>query len=420
MDELLASVYEIEAPNNGRIFAVHRNLKDVVTIMGSVRGGWELLPRNKEDVAVLCVSLLDTGTKTRSKEALRNEIAERGATLRFSSSSTRTYFTATCLPNDVPFILERITDRLQNTVFTQKELDISRTNIISRIKNTDSDTGTQAEIALSRMLYDHSHPNYSDTNAERLMNLAAVTLKDVQEFQKNLGQSGLIIALVGDIDPKKAASAALKSFSTLRVGTTSRPTIHTNTKVQKAQTARIVIPEKAAIDVRMGISLPIRYGDSDFFPMVLCASLLGGSFSSYLMDTLRERDGLTYHIQASLAGTSIQKDGYFIIDTSFAPALYERGVAATLLETKKFLAKGLTAKALEMKKNELVGRYVMSMSTTYGLATRLTTVAEREQPISEIAAYNRYIRAVTHKDLLRAAKRISVDSLSIASAGTFE
>lgn len=420
METILDYISEKEVAHGGRIMAATLSTKDIVTIQGSVLGGWDLVPFDKQESVVMFARLLDAGTSTRSKDELRHAVAERGATLSFSSGASRTYFDASCLPEDLPFMLSLIAECLSDSVFDQKELDASRARLLTSISNSSTDTRGQAGIQFQRTLYDKAHPNYSDTNEERTANLAKVTRADLVAFQKHVGCGGLVLAMTGDIKAASAIRAAEAAFATLAPGTLTEMPYARNKKPPKAAEKRISIPGKASIDVYIGMSLPFTYDDPEYRPLLILADLLGGSFSGHLMETIRERDGLTYGVYAGMRGISKRKDGYFRVWSMFAPELYEKGIAAIQAETNKFLARGITEKGIASKKEELEGSYLIGLSTTGGLAAALHTIGTRHQPLSQLVAYVDQVQAVTLAQVKRAASFIRPELFSIVAAGTFD
>lgn len=420
MEDLRAPVTDKVLPLGGRVLAARMRTPDIVTFEGSVYGGWNLLSKQLGEVPILAGALFDTGTKSRSKATLRDAIANRGASLSFSGGGDRTYFNGSCLPEDLPFLLSLTAECLESSTFANTELGPARTRILTKLKDQSTYTRTQAANALARLMYAPDHVNYVDTDADRKRFIEKAARHDLLSFQKMVGRGGLVVALAGDLEPQEAIAVVERAFARNREGTLTVPPKKRNTKAPTSQEKRIAIPGKANIDVYLGTSVPVIYGDEQYYPLTVLTSMLGGGFAAHLMQTVRERDGLTYGIRASLGGMDIDTDGYFRIWSTFAPGLLEKGVETIRKETGHFMADCLTEENLRKAQDEITGSYLLDLSTTGGLAGMLHMLGRRRKPLSWLSEFPEVIRTITVDDLHTAAALIPLDKLSLAAAGTFD
>lgn len=403
-----------------RIFAARTGVHDLVYVEGSVLGGWNMLPRRKGEISVLAAELLDAGTKDKSKSVIRESLAARGAMLSFSSGDERTYFRGSCLPEDLPRFLAIIVECLGEAAFPAAEVKGAKTRIHGELVEEKSDTRVQSAIALSRLIYDSQHPNFEETTEERMVDLSTTERSEVMSFKKLLGQGGLVLAIVGDVDAEGAARTAERTFKRLPKGTEEPPEKTSNSRHQEAQEARIDIADKANVDVFMGTALPLTYNDDLYLPFIVLSQMLGGpGFTSHLMATIRERDGLTYGVYTRPTGFTGGAEGAFRIWATFSPGRLDESVAALRKEVGIFFRKGITDAGLEARKEEMTGSYIVGLSTTRGLAAALHQIGRRSRDLSYIDDYLKLIQAVSLKDLKDAAALIPLDKLSLAAAGTF-
>jgi zinc protease len=420
MEPLLASVTEYEK-NGMRFFAARMGAKDVVTIEGSVLGGYRNGSREKEMVQRLLVGVLDAGTKKHGKDAFRELLASKGASLSFGTGATRTYFSASCLPEDVAFICDLLVECLSIPLLANREIEGERTRILAELEEAKTDTRQRASAAFSQMLFDKQHPNYSDSLETEIARTQKITKADVVVFHKMLGHGGLLFAITGDIQPDKALRTAEKAFLKLPAGTATPMSFNRNVKSQSAHVEKIVMKDKATIDTYLGIAVPITKTDALYVPLAVLVSMIGGPglSSGHLMRTIRERDGLTYGIYSYVNGFDMSTDGYLQIWATFSPATFEEAVEKTRAEIKKFLATGVTEEALARKQDELRGKYIVGLSTSHGLAATLHAIGKDGRPLSYIDEYPVRISNVTLKDLKDAVALIDLSKMSLAAAGTF-
>lgn len=420
MEPIVKNIREKETQGM-RIFSARTGARDVVSIEGSVLGGRNMLPRISRAAASLATELLDAGTKKRDKDSIRAALSARGISLSFSAGGDRTLFSAACLPEDLPVTLTIIAECLSEPKFPASELSLAQERAVSEFKEEKTDTRAQAAQSLSRLLYDPMNVNFVDTTAARQKCVASITRKDVVDFGTLFGRDGLILAVVGDIDPAIAIQAGEKAFGDLSSNKKSVVVLSkTNEKLISAAESLLPIPHKTSIDTFLGVSVPLTISDPRFQSFAsLCDMLGGGGFTSHLMQTVRERDGLCYVINASPAGFTDNAEGYLRVYATFSPDTYEHSVNVLRKEIDVFFRKGITAEKLEGRKFETKSHYLIGLSTTRGLAGMLHKIGVENRLLSYIDEYPTIIDSLSVDSLKRAAELIQLDKLSLAAAGTF-
>lgn len=404
-----------------RLFAARTAAPDVVTIEGSVLGGYCMLPRERTMVPRIATGLLDAGTATKTKDELRGALASRGASLHFSPGGDRTHFSATCLPEDAEFVFKLIRECLSESSFPTSEVAAQKKRTLAELEESKRDTSQQALYAFSRLVFDRTHVNYADTTETEIERAAKATRKDMTNFRSLLGQGGLVLAVAGDVRADEILTKAATVFAKLPGGTAQMTQKAPNRKRPSSEESLISIADKATLDVYMGASIPFTYDSPEYLPLAVLTSMLGGNglSTAHLMRTIRERDGLTYGIYASLAGFGGLSEGALRIQATFSPATFERAVDTTRKEIRVFLDSGMTEEALAAKKDELIGRYYVGLSTTRGLAGTLHKIGVEGKPLGYADEYPDLIRAITLADIKNAASYVPFDKLSLAAAGTF-
>jgi zinc protease len=420
MQSIRTNVTEYEQ-DGMRLFAARTGVKDIVSLEGSVHGGWYLLPDDLQLAPRLASGLMDADTKQRDKETLRTALAARGANLSFWVSADRTYFSASCLPEDVRFICELVTECLSEAVYRKPELENERARTLGELEESKTQTNDQASHALARLIFDPKHVNYADSHERDVQRVAATSRADLLSFQKLLGKGGLVLAVTGDIAPEKVLKEAARAFAKLPEGTRQLPDMPMNAKKPEPLTKLVTIPDKANIDTFLGVPVALTRDHELYLTFLVLTSMLGsgGLFMGHLMRTIRERDGLTYGIRATASGFAEGADGALRVWATFSPQTFDRAVAMTRKEIGNFFAQGITADALRMEQEHTAGGYAVGLSTSRGLAGMLHKIGREGKPLSYVDDYPNLVRAVTLDSLHAVADLIPLDKLSLAAAGTF-
>jgi zinc protease len=416
MNTIASRATELSLPNGGRAVILPTSVKDVVTIQGSIIGGPSAFAANESAAAEMAADLLDAGAGKLGKEAFRAALAARGAEIHFDTRDTRLTWSASCFPEDAPFVIARIADAIFSPQLLPAEFAAEKVRMISDLDDEAGNTGAQAAQALTRLLYAPSHPNYASSTAEEKKRAEAAAVADAKTIARQYGTKHLALAIVGDVNAKRLREAVEKAFGKAPEGK-ARPSAAPSAR-SDAKRENVIIPDKANADVSMGSALGFGMDDKRYRPTAVITYMLGGSFAGHLMQTVRERDGLTYGVRASLKGLTDKLDGFLEVWGTFAPQLLIRGTDTLERETRIFLKSGVTEESLTAVKDEIAGSYAVSLATTSGLARHIVRFIEDEKPVSWVDEYPDLVRAVSLKEAQDAAARLESLPLSIATAGS--
>ncbi|MDB5264622.1 MAG: Zinc protease [Parcubacteria group bacterium] len=421
MNPIASSITEFEFAHGERVFVAPTGAKNLVSIEGSVLGGWASLSGSAKEVPGIASEIFDAGTKTKGKDFFRETLAARGASLDFVPGADRTSFYGSCFPEDVTMLLTIIAECLAGAEFPASEVKAAKERAFGNLKESLTDTRTQAGGALMRAVYAPDHVNYAETTNICIKHTEKVTRAELVSFRKTLGKRGLVMSLAGDIHPSDAKKAVEKALKLLPEGTFTEDVQRPNKKISSASETLVSIKDKANIDTYLGVAVPLTYDSKEFLPFMAVCSMLGGRglSSGHLMRTIRERDGYTYGIYCMPTGFEKNTEGMFRIWATFSPATYEKAVAATRKEINFFFKNGITEEALEFKKSEISGSYLVSLSTSKGMAAVLHKIGREGKPLSYIDEYPALIRALTLSEIKEAAALIPLSKLSLAAAGSF-
>lgn len=417
MSTIASRITEFTLPSGGRVAVAPTRVSDVVTIAGSIIGGPNAFASAAGAAAAVAGDLLDAGAGNLGKEAFRASLAARGAELQFVAEGMRLSWTATCFPEDTKYVIERIADALFSPALPSGELPAEKLRALTALDEEASDTRAQAERAALRLIYPGGHPSFVPAISEERARIEALAIADVKAVARSYGTRHLAMAIAGDVDANALGPVIERAFGRTPAGL-PRPSALPGTSAM-AKRADVRLADKANADVVMSSALGFTTDDARYVPAAVVIHALGGSFASHLMQTVRERDGLTYGVRSSLKGFDDKLDGYLRIWGTFAPNLLMRGIDTLSRETALFLKSGVTEDKLIAIKEEIAGSYAVSLSTTTGLAMRIVRFMEDDRPLSYVDEYPEIIGRVTLKEAQDAAAYLASLPLSVATAGSF-
>jgi len=394
-------------------------IQDVVTIEGSLPAGDAFAGEGNIAVPTLTGMLLDKGTEKQDQFAIAEELERVGATLSFEVGTQMVEIKGKCLKKDVPLVIGLIAEQLRIPALAEEELEKVKKQFAGGLQRQLESTDFRAADAFSRAIYPEGHPNRQPPTGEMLAAIDQAKLQDVREFhKKHYGPAHLTLVLVGDVDAAQIQTELGKAFAGWTGGV---PVIHparaATTDAAKAQ--KIFMADKTSISVVMGEATGLKYSDPDYQALRLATAVLGGGgFSGRLMQTVRDKEGLTYGIYSNTSNDTFT-DGDWKISATFAPALLEKGLAATREQFAKWYAEGVTPAELAYRKENLIGSFKVSLATTGGMAGSLLAAVHRGYGVDWLDRYPQVIDSLTLDQVNGAVKKhLNPDNLVVIEAGT--
>ena len=185
-----------------RVLTVKTSVPEVVTITGSLEGTGQAYSANPV-LPELVGHMLDEGTRRRDKFEIARLLESRGAQIAFQVAHKKTGFKARCLSEDVPLVMELLSEQLRYPLFDPDEFEKQKQRLEVDITHNMSSTSAQAESALSRLIYPPSHPYYEPPFEEQLAALKKTTRDDLVRFHEtHYSPKNMIIVAAGDIDAR--------------------------------------------------------------------------------------------------------------------------------------------------------------------------------------------------------------------------
>jgi zinc protease len=371
-------------------FVVPTQVKDVITISGSMLGG--MLFSNNNKISSLTSSMLDKGTRNKSKHEINNQLESIGAEISFISSNRHINFTAHCLKPDLDTVVQLIAEQLREAVFPEDELDILKKRIIANLEISKDDTKKQALVNFIREIYPEGHYNSRNTIDQAIKNIDVLKTDDLVSFhEKTFGLGSLKIAAAGDISNDLFSGLIKTHFDGWKDQTVKQLEQSVSSIERKQSSLNKNINDKTSTDIYIGQTVELSESSEDYLSLMMGIYILGGNFSARLMQTVRDEQGLTYGIGSTLAGCSYGINGHWHTWGTFAPDLVDKGIASTLEQIKKWYDNGISKEELDAKKTTINGLFKVSLDTTGGVIDKILTNAEKGREITYLDNYTKLI-----------------------------
>lgn len=404
-------------PNGLTVLVVEQHALPIVQIQALVRTGSVQDPPGKAGLANLTAGLLDEGTTTRNATQLAEQIEFVGGALAASAGHDFTTASAKVLAKDTDLGFELLADILIHPSFPEPELDRVKKLILGEIIAQKDDPGAVAGKAFSRLVF-NGHPYSWPVNGTE-ETLPAIGRADVQAFHaREYLPNRTIVAVVGDVTVEQAQALIEKHFGSWQRG--PAPERHASPPAAINQSVVQLIDKELTQTTLLLGHLGVSRTNPDYYAVSVMNYILGaGGFSSRLMDSIRDKQGLAYGVMSMFEPRA--EAGPFLVSLQTRNATANRALAAVLKELHAMQTAPVSAKELSEAKSYLTGSFPMRFDTTHKLADVLCQVEFFGLGLDYFTQYPAWITKVTVNDVLRVAKHyLHPDRYALVAVGKMD
>jgi zinc protease len=391
----LPDVEERTLPNGLRVLAAHRPGVPMVELRLRVPFAGDA-PEHPA-VAELLSSTLLTGTATRDRVGIDDELAAVGADLGVNVDPERLQIGGSGLADGLPDLLAVLADVLAAATHPDGEVARERDRLVERISVARAQPRTIAREALQRKRFgDHPITREMPTGEE----VAAVTAEQVRALHAAaLVPGGSILVLVGDIDPPTAIAQVEKAVTAWTADVPARelspPPAVTPSDLQ-------LVHRAGSVQSQLRLSAPaLRRDDPRYAALQLANLVFGGYFSSRWMENVREDKGYTY---GAHSGIEFVPGGAVLgVETDVASDVTAAALLETRYELGRIIAVPPTAAEVDAARAYAVGSLLISLDNQGGLASTLSALAADGLGIDWLRAHPGRLESVTVEQVAEAA-----------------
>ena len=392
----IGSYESFELPNGMKVFVVE-NHKLPRVAFNLVLDVDPVLEGKNVGYVEAAGELLRTGTKSRTKDKIDEEIDFLGANL--STSSTSVY--ASGLSKYKDKLLDIMSDLVMNSVFKQEELDKIKKQMLSGLATQKDDPNSIARRVRDVLMYGKDYP-YGEPETEETVKSFTLDMCN-QYYQTYFAPNVAYLAVVGDINKAQAKSLIQKYFGKWQKKEVPKNTYATP-KAPIVDKVCLVDRENSVQSV-ISVCYPIelKNGSEDVIKASVANLILGGSATGRLFMNLREAKAYTYGAYSSINPDRLV--GSFAAFTSVRNAVTDSSITEIMNELKRIRTDKVTDDELQKAKNYLTGSFIRSLESPQTVAQFAINIARYNMPKDYYKNYLKNLSAVTTDDVLDMAKK---------------
>lgn len=339
-----------------------------------------------------------------------------GAELAADVAPTVLTLHADVISRSVDEFIELVIRLISEPTFDERELGkLLRETQSELIESRDSDRAL-ASRHFRRVLFE-GHP-YGRQTVGRLSTIPCITRADVEDrYRRSFVRGNLAMAFAGDITETRAHELAERIAASLPNG--PRSTLVPPPPPSRPGRRLVFVdkPERTQAQLLIG-TIGSHPRDPDHIALHVATTILGGTFTSRLMQEIRAKRGWSYGAYARLPYDR-ERDAFSL--WTF-PTARDASACITLeLELlDAWRAHGISSRELSFVKRYLVRSHAFDVDTAQKRVHQKLDIELFDLPSDYHSKYREHVQAVTVEAANRAVtERISVDNLVISVVGTY-
>ena len=335
----------------------------------------------KDLIGDATASMLSRGTVRLSREELATAFEKLQASWSVGGSAEGASVRLETTKANLPAALALGLEVLRTPRFDPAEFEQMKTAWVAGIESSRSEP--QALVSQQLARYGNPYPKgdvrYAESFDETLQEIGTLKLDDLRAFHHDFyGASQAVVSAVGDFD-----APALTAQLQQGLGDWTSPAPFTRVPQPYVAVAtaqfRIEVKDKQNAFSLGQLGFPLRESDREYQALRLGMQIFGGSGggTGWLWDRIREKDGLSYGVGATVSGGAFNANATWSVYAISANQNVERVKAALDQELVRARRDGFTADELKRAKESLIASSRLARAQDGALAGALVSFVER-------------------------------------------
>lgn len=371
-------------------------------------------PEEKSGVAALLGEMLEEGSAKHTGEQIADIIEGTGGSLSLSSAGGSVKVLTPDIDTGLGLLFECVTQ----PAFPKEAIERRRAQLLSTIADVETQPQNRARQTLNAAVYgDHPYARSQYGKKEVVKKLTAADLKAFH--QATFTPAACVVVVVGDFDTAEMT----KKLEELTAGWERKGLgdVKVADPPKEGKPGEIIIPDPTAAQTHVFVGhLGITRTDPDYHALLVMDNVLGvgPGFTDRLSSTLRDRQGLAYTVNASIANSAGDQPGLFVGYIGTFAEKYTWVREGFLKEIARIRDEKATDEEVESAKKYLLGSLPFLLATNDGIAGQLLAIELYGLGFDYLDKYKKAVTAVTADEVQRVAKKhLDPKKLTIATVG---
>lgn len=388
--------------NGLRLITIPRRDAESVTVMVLVKAGSKYEREEENGISHFLEHMCFKGTKKRPKAMqISAELDALGAQYNAFTSYEFTGYYAKVAPTNVKKALEIVSDLYLNPIFNQDEIEREKGVIIEEMNMYEDLPNRKVQDDMMTLLFGAQPMGRSILGTKEI--IRGVRRENFLQYRaKHYLPQSTIVLVSGSFKESDIRRDVEKLFSHLDGGVKGEK-LPVNDHQSKP---RVFVRTKASDQSHIVIAFRgYSVKDKRAYAATVLASILGGTMSSRLWQTVRERLGAAYYVRAD--HESLSDHGIFEIAAGLDTSRITEVLTEIMREVSKLKRSDVGKEELKRSKDSIIGRFRLGL--------------ERSDDIADFYGLQEVVKdtSVSPEEYVRAIKRVSAADLRAVAKDIF-
>ncbi len=404
-----------QTSNGARVMFVEARELPIVDMQVIFGGGCGSDPAGREGLALLAGGLLDEGAAGMHANEVAYEFERLGAVYGadVSSDSSSLYLRTLAAPELLEPALANFRKVMLQPDFPQDAIDRQRKRLLIGIQQKKQSPAALADDAFKAAIYG-DHP-YARPEEGTEISLPNITRADLTAWHRQVHVTGnAILVLVADLSRAEAEALAERVAADLPAGVAAVPVPPVPVLTQATE-KHINFP---STQTHVVVGQPgMKYGDADYFPLLLGNHILGGGgFVTRMFREIREKHGLSYSVYSYFSPR--REAGPFAASLQTEAGQANQALMLLRSTLDQFIKEGPTEAELRAAKQNLTGGFPMRMDSNRKILAYVGVIGFYGLPLDYLDQFISRIEAVTSAQIHDAfSRRLDLARMATVSVG---
>ncbi|MEN3088484.1 MAG: pitrilysin family protein [Staphylococcus pseudoxylosus] len=311
--------------------------------------------------------------------------------------------------------LELLKEMIYNPLISDNKFDetfvAQEKSLLSKKLNAMIDNKSQISF-LNLLKYMFGEQPYRYLATGQVEYIADITSENLYHtYQSMLENDYCAVYVVGNVDEQQVKSQIQTYFN---INPFSFELSQFNPVGQDHNTPQVIV-ETDDVDqakLNMGFKLPAKYGDPEYFAMIVFNVMFGGDPSSVLFNEVREKQSLAYSIHSQIDA----KNGFLFVLSGVSTDKYEVAKETIVSEFEKFQQGDFEEEKIALAKKVILSQRQESHDRAKSIIEIMNNNILLDEPMSE-ESYISGIQNVNKSDIQQLAQATTLDTIYILTKG---
>lgn len=407
---------ELHVLNNGiQLWYLENTMIPLMSMKLVFDAGSFLDDASKAGIVALTSAMLKEGANGKSAQQISDQIEDLGATLFVSTTQDNSYIDLQSLSEEFPKGLEIVADIWQKADFLETDFSRLKRIWLNKLKTRADSPEASAKLASNLDFFGPKHP-YAMPGEGYQATVEAITLEDLKShYDKHLKSAKPFIVATGSIPTAELLALLNKHFGKLELD--AKPTPAPQIPLRKHVKSLVIVDKADAPQSIIRIALPSKpASDPSILAIKLANIPFGGSFTSRLMQNIREDKGYTYGAYAAIA--DLKYDGFMIAQASVASEVTGPALIEFIHEFNQLVTGDFSAEEFERAKATWQSELVQTFETQSGTVGIFTSLLSNGLSVDVINDFAQKLPQMTLEEFQKVARAFpTLDQASITIVG---